>query len=489
MKKILLLIVLSSSVVFGQNTVTLTKAAYQQLKQSGAIDPNIRYSFSDQAFPSSIKYAGSVEKTGMCDCMVPLDSTFQLAMLPNDDESSAVIGLPFSFDFYGVQYDSLYINNNGNISFVAPYYTFTPNSFPDATYNMIAPFWGDVDTRGSYDSLGNLTGLGGHVWYKVTPTALIVNWDHVGYFAYHTDLQSTFQLIISNGSDPLIAAGGNVSFCYQDMQWTTGDASMGAGGFGGAAATVGVNIGNGTDYFQVGQFDQAGTAFDGPVNLNDGVDFLDGQEIYFNVAGATSTNTPPLLISSTICDTIDVYTGDTLVKSNNTADFSFGIMTPENNQTIQTSYTTNAPAGAFSYTTQSIGNEFYKIDASFNATGVAPGVYTIDFTATDNGIPVGVTTQQFVVKVTYEASAGIAETTADLFALYPNPTDGIFQLKVKESMKNVQVMIRDLSGKILLEQPVAGNQTIDLTAFNSGMYLVTLMADQHVLGVQRVVKN
>ncbi|MBK8364521.1 MAG: hypothetical protein IPL24_12920 [Bacteroidetes bacterium] len=90
-------------------------------------------------------------------------------------------------------------------------------------------------------------------------------------------------MIITDGFDPLLPPGSNVSFCYQDMQWTTGDASQGAGGFGGVPATVGVNSGNGTDYIQIGLFDQAGSQYDGPFANNDGIDALDNQSFIFNV--------------------------------------------------------------------------------------------------------------------------------------------------------------------------------------------------------------
>jgi hypothetical protein len=489
MKRLLLLIGLSSSVAFGQNTITVTKAEYQQLKASGLIDQNASYNFSDLAFPSNIKYAGTMEKNGVCDCMVPLDSTFLLAMQPNDDASSDLINLPFTFDFYGNQYNSLYINNNGNISFVSPYSTFTPNPFPDSSYNMIAPFWADVDTRGTFDSLGLSTGDGGSVWYKITPTALIVNWNQVGYYNYHTDLVSTFQLIISNGSDSLVSAGGNASFCYQDMQWATGDATAG-GGFGGLPSTVGVNVGNGTDFFQVGQFDQSGTAFDGPFNMNDGVDFLDGQEIYFNVAGMSTTNTPPLLISSTICDTIDVYTGDTLQKSGNSMDFAFGIMTPETNQTIVTTYNTNAPIGTFSYTTNNIGNQFYNVvNATFNAAGVSPGIYTVDFTATDDGFPVGITTQRFTFNVMYSATAGLDENSMNEFSIFPNPTNDKFNISLKAGNSNARLILQDVTGKIMLDQAIQNNQQIDLSNYTNGIYFATIQSNNTVIGVQRVVKK
>jgi hypothetical protein len=488
MKKILSIVLFSASVAYGQNTVTVTQVEYQEMKQAGLIDPNAQYSFSDVSLPSNIKYNGGIEKNGTCDCIVPLDSTFSLAMSPNDDGSSGLINLPFTFDFYGNQYNSVYINNNGNISFVSPYMTWTSNSFPDSSYNMIAPFWGDVDTRGGMDSLGNLLGNGGNVWYKVTPTALIINWNQVGYFNMHNDLVSTFQLIISNGSDSLVSAGGNVSFCYQDMQWTTGDASSGIGGFGGTPATVGVNVGNGSDYFQVGQFVQTGTSFDGPTNNFDGVDFLDGQEIYFNVAGISTTNTPPLLISSALCDTINVLTGDTL-KSMNSSDFIIGIMTPEIGQNIQISTNSDAPAGAFSYSMTPISEQYYEIQASFNATGVTPGIYHVSLTATDNGTPVGVTTKNFVFEVIYENSANIGEFNKSEIKIYPNPTNDFVSIQVPKNFENNQVEILDLSGKILFSKTLSESAVLDLSLLSAGTYFIRIIQDQQVLGINRIIKR
>jgi len=486
MKKLFLIVFASASVAYGQSTVSISSEDYQQLKLSGTIDPNVTYVFTDVAFPTNIKYNGGLQKNDLCDCMVPLDSSFTLAMLPNDDNSSPLISLPFTFDFYGNTYNSVFINNNGNVSFQAPYITWSANSFPDSTYNMIAPFWADVDTRGGYDSLGNSLGNGGSVWYKVTPTALIVNWDNVGYFNMHNDLVSSFQLIITNGSDSLVSAGGNVSFCYQDMQWTTGDASGGFGGFGGTPATVGVNIGNGIDYFQVGRFDQAGSSFDGPFNGNDGVDFLDGQEIYFNVAGISTSNTPPLLISSAICDTIDVFTGDTL-KSLNTTGFNIGIMTPENGQTIEITGNSDAPAGAFSYSVTQISEQFYDLEASFNATGVVPGIYHASITATDNGTPVGIATRNFVFEVIYEQAASANEINRPSYKVYPNPTNDLINITISDSDKNFQIELMDLSGQLILSE--SNKNELNLNHLSNGVYLLKISLEDQLIATERIIKN
>ena len=97
------------------------------------------------------------------------------------------------------------VNNNGVISFQRAVSQFTPDSFPlPGDLQLIAPYWADVDTRGT-----------GTVWYRETteqalldraasdiqaafisqgsfaPTYLfIATWDHVGYFDSQTNLVS-----------------------------------------------------------------------------------------------------------------------------------------------------------------------------------------------------------------------------------------------------------------------------------------------------------
>jgi hypothetical protein len=233
---------------------------------------------------------------------VPVDSTHQVVTFNglggngeanpndpcqrNDDDITQAINLPFTFDLFGSPQTQVFINNNGNLSFGAGFSTFTSTGFPVTGFPMIAPFWADVDTRGP---------LSGVVYYKIESTRLIVTWDHVGYYNAHDDKRSTFQVMISNGNDPVVGIGNNVCFCYGDMQWTTGDASQGVGGFGGVPATVGVNAGDGVNFFQIGRFDHAGTDYDGPGGNADGVDFLDNQRQCF--ATGTIQNSPPIFVN------------------------------------------------------------------------------------------------------------------------------------------------------------------------------------------------
>ncbi|MBL8880779.1 MAG: hypothetical protein JNG88_16820, partial [Phycisphaerales bacterium] len=155
-----------------------------------------------------------------------------------NDDDSAFFNFSFLFVLYGDTYGSCYINNNGNISFGQRFSTFTSQPFPIDGFPMVAPFWADVDTRTN----------NGAVWYRQLDSnndglndTLVVTWENVGYYFQEGELRNTFQVAISNGTNPQMGLGYNVLFSYDNMCWTTGDASGGTNGFGGTASTVGAN--------------------------------------------------------------------------------------------------------------------------------------------------------------------------------------------------------------------------------------------------------
>jgi hypothetical protein len=201
----------------------------------------------------------------------------------NDDDSATIASLGFNFNLYGTNYSSLFVNNNGNLSFGSAFSTFTSSGFPVNSFPMVAPFWADVDTRNS---------ASGQVWQRSIDSdgdsdidTFVVTWDSVGYYNSQADRFNSFQVVISDGSNPRMGLGNNVCFSYGDMNWTTGSASGGVGGFGGTPATVGVNAGNGTDFFQFGRFGVAGNAYDGSGGNVDGIDYLDNLDFCFSVTG------------------------------------------------------------------------------------------------------------------------------------------------------------------------------------------------------------
>lgn len=153
-----------------------------------------------------------------------------LAMTRNDDGSTNAIQLPFSINLNGSEYSTIYINNNGNITFNGPYGEFTPSGLGSLDVEMIAPYWGDVDTRCS--SCGEV--------YLSVPTSdvAVVTWNNVGYYNSNDSKQNTFQLILRDRND-LTGSNTDVEFRYGNLQWTTGDASDGENGLGGQPAFAG----------------------------------------------------------------------------------------------------------------------------------------------------------------------------------------------------------------------------------------------------------
>ena len=61
-----------------------------------------------------------------------------LSQLPNDDESSSKLNLPFTLNFFGQNYSTFWVNNNGNITFRGPLDEYTPAPFPIANQPMVA---------------------------------------------------------------------------------------------------------------------------------------------------------------------------------------------------------------------------------------------------------------------------------------------------------------------------------------------------------------
>ncbi len=287
-----------------------------------------------------------------------------------DDGSYGPILLPFNYSLYGQLYNTVYINTNGNITMTDCLTSFSATGFPQADDVIVGAFWADVDLNGTGANINR-------VQFKVTPTALYVNWTNVGYFPSETDLLNTFQIIITDGTDPVVANGGNTSFCYQDMQWTTGGANQGVGGFGGNPANVGANKGDGIDYIQFGRFDQAGAAYDGPFGANDGIDFLDDKYFSFNTDVALA-NVPPVITGQSVCDTLILCVNETSI-------LQVTFLSPEPDQTTVPDVSAPTLAGLNVISSTSGVNADITVEVTPTLADV--GYHTITFTGSDNGTP------------------------------------------------------------------------------------------------------
>jgi hypothetical protein len=180
---------------------------------------------------------------------------FTTVLSGNDDGSVGPVNIGFSINFFGLNggnQTSLFVNNNGNVTFNSPLSTFTPFNLITTGTPMIAPFFADVDTRNVGSGLvqyGQGT-IDGHAVFGV-------NWINVGYYLEHAEHLNSFQLIIIDRSD---TGAGNFDFefNYDTVTWETGEASDGdSNGLGGDSARAGWS--NGTN----ASFELPGSAING----------------------------------------------------------------------------------------------------------------------------------------------------------------------------------------------------------------------------------
>lgn len=174
----------------------------------------------------------------------------------NDDGSSNLIDITSIFEgglnFFGTTYTSLYVNTNGSVTFSLPRPSYTPDIITGTSNNPeISPYFADVDTRSGEVTPGaGGTSTGSNLVFYDFDTVndrFIVTWDDVGYYSYHTDKLNAFQLVLTD------MGGGDfdIDFIYEQVEWTTGDASSGIGGLGGVVARAGYTSGNGIDYYEI----------------------------------------------------------------------------------------------------------------------------------------------------------------------------------------------------------------------------------------------
>jgi len=160
----------------------------------------------------------------------------------NDDGSTGLVPIGFNVNFFGITFNNLYVNNNGNVTFDGPLGTFTPFDLTSTGRQIIAPFFADVDTR-----LGDVvTYDGGTVDGR---TAFGVNWVNVRHFTVNDAGEglptNSFQLVLIDRSD--IASGDfDIEFNYDQILWEAGTASgSDSAGLGGFSARVGFSNGTG----------------------------------------------------------------------------------------------------------------------------------------------------------------------------------------------------------------------------------------------------
>ena len=118
-----------------------------------------------------------------------------------EDDDFELIELPFAFPYYGKSYDSLYVNSDGNLTFVRPEASSLPRSYSRASSGppRIAPLFRDVDPS-----------RGGSVRLAANPESLTVAWHAVPLFSETTlGAPQSFQVTIRQD--------GSIEFRYAEV--------------------------------------------------------------------------------------------------------------------------------------------------------------------------------------------------------------------------------------------------------------------------------
>ena len=153
------------------------------------------------------------------------------ALARNDDGSSVAIDIRPIFgatglNFFGTNYTTLYVNNNGNITFASSLSSYTPSPIGTGLgFPIIAPYWMDIDTRNTAGlplvSPGG-TSQGTNLTYYDIDTVnkvFTATWDDVGYYSSHNSPSNAFQV-------QLFDRGGgdfDIAFIYENIERATAD--------------------------------------------------------------------------------------------------------------------------------------------------------------------------------------------------------------------------------------------------------------------------
>ncbi|MFO0880677.1 MAG: PKD domain-containing protein [Gemmataceae bacterium] len=146
---------------------------------------------------------------------------FLLQSLPRgDDNTSSQVSLGFSINYFNQVHNSVFINNNGNVSFGTSYSGYQNSTLANISQQLIAPFFADVDTR---------TASGGTVYYGQDLVdgrpAFAATWKNVGSYNQKNTLTNTFQVVLIDRSEVGVNAF-DVELNYNQITWQFGDASV-----------------------------------------------------------------------------------------------------------------------------------------------------------------------------------------------------------------------------------------------------------------------
>lgn len=125
-----------------------------------------------------------------------------------------------------------------------------------------------------------------------------------------------------------------------------------------------------------------------------------------------------------------------------------------------------------------------------DTTGIGIGSRTFNILVTDN---VTNCINNAQIKVTFEDCTGLDEIASSSLLIYPNPTTGVFTIKMKEpSQKKYDLEIYDMNKKLVYSEAnvVLNNSaySVDASSLNKGTYTLSLKQGTSIISKKLIIK-
>ncbi|XP_052468084.1 sushi, nidogen and EGF-like domain-containing protein 1 [Carassius gibelio] len=180
----------------------------------------------------------------------------------SDDGSSPLIPLLRPFVYFGREYDKIFVNNNGDLTFDSPLYQWYPYYFPAySSIDIIAPLWtdiyiyekGTISYRKVTDArLLNRASRDINKYFPIlnfsATWVFIATWDKVPYYG-NREAESTFQVVLVSGK--------NMSFTLMHYDFITPTEN----------AESGFDTINSTNFFSIPVSEVANLSYTSNVNV------------------------------------------------------------------------------------------------------------------------------------------------------------------------------------------------------------------------------
>lgn len=127
------------------------------------------------------------------------------------DDCSSPQALPFPFTFFGQTFNSVFVNNNGNLTFNSGDGTFTPSIGGFPSRPRISPFWDDLISSGGPATEGLYVN-------NALPGEFVVTWLH----------QQIFCCVGDDTMQATLFPDGRIQFAYNGITTIAGSTSSGA---------------------------------------------------------------------------------------------------------------------------------------------------------------------------------------------------------------------------------------------------------------------